>query len=200
MTTVFTLPEPSKQGQRSLEECLFERKSIREFTSKPITVTQIGQILWAAQGRTNTEGHRTAPSAGALYPLEILLATGIVQELETGAFRYIPDEHGLELIIKGEVRDELAVAALDQDCVRNGAAVLILTAIPERITGKYGQRGHLYMYMEAGHVAQNIYLQATALGLGTVAVGAFYDNTVKRILQLPPKKEPLYILPIGHPH
>ena len=165
----------------------------------PITVTQIGQILWAAQGMTNSGDHRTSPSAGALYPLEILLAAGIVQNLEVGAFRYIPAQHGLELTIRGDIRKELAAAALDQGCVRNGSAAIVLTYIPERITGKYGQRGHRYTHMEAGHVAQNIYLQTTALGLGTVVVGAFYDNKVKSILQLPQNEEPLYILPIGHP-
>ena len=199
MTSLLTLPEPTKAGQHSLEECLAGRKSVREFTSEPITAAQIGQILWAAQGMTNSGDHRTSPSAGALYPLEIFLVAGIVQNLETGTFRYVPAKHGLELVIKGDFRNELAIAALDQNCVRNGTAVLIITAVPERITGKYGQRGHRYMYMEAGHVAQNIYLQATALGLGTVVVGAFYDTKVKRILRLPPNKEPLYILPIGYP-
>lgn len=199
MTTFFALPEPMQHGQVSLEECLAERKSIREFSSKPITTAQIGQILWAAQGTTDSEDHRTSPSAGALYPLEILLVVGIVQNLESGTFRYVPVEHGVNLIIKGDIRNELAAAALDQDCVRNGTAALIITAIPERITGKYGQRGHRYMHMEAGHAAQNIYLQVTALGLGTVVVGAFYDSKVKRILQLPPNEEPLYILPIGYP-
>lgn len=193
------LPEPQKQGPSSLEECLARRRSVRAFTADSITLEQASQLLWASQGVTGPEGHRTSPSAGAMYPLEIILVAGIVVNLDSAAYRYLPSVHKLELILEGDKRNELATAALDQVCVRNGAALLIITSKPRRITGKYGQRGHRYLHMEAGHVAQNIYLQATALGLGTVVVGAFHDSTVQSILQLPVNEHPLYILPVGYP-
>lgn len=196
---MIALPEPQTQGQLSLEECLNRRRSSREFNPEPITLTQISQILWAGQGITRPDGGRTSPSAGALYPLEIILVAGNILDLDPGIYQYHPEANGLELMLEGDKRDELAVAALDQNCVRNGTAVLVIASFPHRITGKYGQRGHRYLHMESGHAAQNIYLQAAAMGLGTVVVGAFHDTKVRNILQLPENEQPLYILPVGYP-
>jgi SagB-type dehydrogenase family enzyme len=157
----------------------------------------VGQLLWAAQGIT-AEGYlRTAPSAGALYPLEVYVVVGKVDSIPPAAYRYRLDRHELVLIKPGDLRRELAQAALDQECIRDAAVTILFAAVYSRSTGKYGQRGFRYAYLEAGHAAQNIYLQATALGLGTVAVGAFRDAEVKRIADLPQAQEPIYLMPVG---
>ncbi len=189
---IIKLPEPSYHGM-TLEEALVKRRSVRNFSSKNLSINQISQILWAAQGITHREkGFRTAPSAGALYPLEIYIAT------PDGVYHYIPEEHALEKVLSGDVRRELYTAALRQESVLQAPVVLIITAVFERTTSKYGKRGIRYVYMEAGHVAQNVYLECTSLGLGTVAVGAFQDEEVKRILNLPRNYQPLYLMPIGY--
>jgi SagB-type dehydrogenase family enzyme len=159
----------------------------------------LAQLLWAAQGITGPEGLRTAPSAGALYPLEVDVAIGEVGGLPSGIYRYSPDRHELVLVKEGDRRRELRAAALGQDYVEAGAAVITLAAVYGRTTEKYGERGIRYVHMEVGHAAENVWLQATALGLGAVAVGAFDDGPVKRILGLARDEEPLCLIPVGHP-
>ncbi len=193
-----SLPEPPIDGRMTVEKALSQRRSIRSYSSEPLTLEQVSRILWAAQGISDPQqGFRTAPSAGATYPLEIFLVSGRVDGLKTGAFRYKPQEHSLERIMDSDERNALYAQALQQSAVKDAAAVVVIGGIFERTTGRYGPRGERYVYMEAGHAAQNIYLQATSLGLGTVAIGAFDDSGVQKTLGLPAEITPLYIMPLG---
>ncbi len=191
------LPEPGTDGGMSVERALLERRSVREYGQGALTLAQAAQLLWAAQGITSNEGLRTAPSAGALYPLEVYLATGDVEELGQGIFHYDPDAHRLYRVSEKDRRSELARAALGQSWIANSAAVLVLTGVYERTTRKYGRRGIRYVHMEAGHAAQNVFLQATALGLDAVVVGAFDDGEVATLLQRGADEHPLYLIPVG---
>ena len=191
------LPDPQQESDTSIEEALLIRRSIRNYSGEPLELEDISQLLWAAQGITSPRGFRTAPSAGGLYPLEIYLLVGEVNGLTVGVYRYLPQEHALSNTINGDKRDELQGAALNQSAVGDGAAVIVITAIYERTTGKYGQRGDRYVHMEVGGAAQNIYLQAGSLGLGTVYIGAFHDDQVKEILGLQETEQPLGIMPVG---
>jgi SagB-type dehydrogenase family enzyme len=191
------LPEVRLTGNVSLEETLLNRRSIRQYTGEALTLEEVSQLLWSAQGITAEWGGRTAPSAGALYPLEIYLAAGNVESLAPGVYKYRPDELELVIVSDEDVREELAEAALSQAPVRDGAIDIIISAVYERTMRKYGDRGVRYVHMEAGHAAQNIYLQATALDLGTVTIGAFADELVKDVLSMPEVEAPLYIIPVG---
>jgi SagB-type dehydrogenase family enzyme len=186
------LPAPRTDGDLSLEEALAARRSIRDFTPEELTLEEISQLLWAAQGITASWGGRTAPSAGALYPLEVYVATS------DGLSRYLPEGHRAESISTADVREALAEAALGQAAVAEAPAVFVITAVPARTEAKYGGRAERYVHMEAGHVAQNVLLQAVALGLGSVPTGAFADEEVARVLELPPGEVPLYLVPVGH--
>jgi SagB-type dehydrogenase family enzyme len=179
-------------------EALRDRQSVRDFRDRPIPLAATGQLLWAAQG-TNRPGRRTAPSAGALYPLTVYLVAGSVGDLAPGVYRYLPIGHRLERTARGDARVRLAEAAMGQPWVRQAPAVLVITADYARATGKYGDRGRRYVHMEVGHAAQNVYLQAEALGLGTVMVGSFGDRAVSRVLGLAEDQTPLAILPVGRP-
>jgi len=191
------LPEPRYDSDVSLEETLLKRRSIRSYTGEGLTLQEVSQLLWAAQGITDPSGKRTAPSAGALYPLEVYIVVGDVEDIVKGVYKYEPQQHELVKVLAGEQRKALAKAALDQQSVAQGAIDIVITAIYKRTTGKYGDRGVRYVHMEAGHAAQNVYLQAVALNLGTVSIGAFYDDQVKEVLNLPEDREPLYIMPVG---
>jgi len=193
------LPEPRYVGPVSLEESLVNRRSIRDYTAEPLTLEEVSQLLWAAQGITSDWGGRTAPSAGGLYPLEVHVVVGNVQQLAAGIYRYDPRTHELVMTAEGDVRAPLSVAVLDQTPVNDGAINLIFTAVYQRTTQKYGDRGIRYVHMEAGHASQNVYLQVVALGLGTVTIGAFYEDEVSRLLGLPEDEEPLYVMPVGRP-
>ena len=186
------LPAPRTDGDLSLEETLAARRSIRDFTPEELTLEEISQLLWAAQGITASWGGRTAPSAGALYPLEVYVATS------DGLSRYLPEGHRAESISTADVREALAEAALGQAAVADAPAVFVITAVPARTEAKYGGRAERYVHMEAGHVAQNVLLQAVALGLAGVPMGAFADEEVARVLGLPPGEVPLYLIPLGH--
>jgi SagB-type dehydrogenase family enzyme len=191
------LPEPKYYGDVSLEEALLKRRSIRDYTGEPLTIEEVSQLLWAAQGITSKRGFRTSPSAGALYPLEVYVIVGDVQNLAMGIYRYKPKKHELVMITDKDVRQQLAGAALGQSSVKNGAIDLVFTAVYQRTTVKYGDRGIKYVDMEIGHAAQNVCLQATAMGLGVVTIGAFNDHKVSKILNLPKGEKPLYIIPVG---
>lgn len=189
------LPQPITKGKVSLEEAISKRHSQREFQRKDLSLEHIGQLLWAAQGITVKRGgfnFRAAPSAGALYPLELYVLT------KNGLYHYIPEGHKLENLLDKDLRDDLADAALGQGAVAKGALDIVICAVYERVTSKYGQRGTRYAHIEAGHVAQNIHLQAAALSLGSVPIGAFNDDAVKKCLLLTATCEPLYIIPIGY--
>ncbi|MBO8174203.1 MAG: SagB/ThcOx family dehydrogenase [Thermococcus sp.] len=192
------LPEPKLKGDISVEEAIAKRRSIRYYKDKPLTLEQLSQLLWAAQGITEEKRKfRAAPSAGATYPFEIYVVVGNVEGLEPGIYHYDPFKHSLTLIKEGDYRKQLQAAALNQQWVGKAAIDIVLVAFYERTTKYYGERGYRYVYMEAGHIGQNIYLQATALGLGTVAVGAFYDEEVAKILET--DGDPVYIFPVGVP-
>jgi len=191
------LLSPKHSGKISVEEAISKRRSIREFKNEALTLSEISQILWSAYGITNRMGFRTIPSAGALCPLEIYLVAGNTNNLPAGIYKYQPETNTLITIQLGDKRIELCKASLEQECVKDAAIVIIISAVYERTTGRYGQRGIRYVFMEVGHAAQNIYLQSTALNLGTVSIGAFHDDKVKKILNLPEKEEPLLLMPIG---
>lgn len=193
------LPSPIYKSNVSIEEALLKRRSVREYKDEPISLQQVSQLLWAAQGITSTIGLRTAPSAGALYPLEIYLIVGNVIGLAPGVYHYVPTIHMLELMSEGDKRNNLARAALAQNDVQHGSVDIVISAIYQKTTVKYGDRGKRYVYMEAGHAAENIYLQVISLGLGTVTIGAFDNSAVKSVLNLPSKEDPLYIMPVGKP-
>ncbi len=187
------LPAPRTTSDVSLEEALASRRSVREFTDELLTLEEISQLLWAAQGITADWGGRTAPSAGALYPLEVYVAT------PDGLYHYVPQGHRAEVVSRRDLREALAGAALGQAAVSDAPAVFVVAAVYARTAGKYGDRAERYVKLEAGHVGQNILLQAVALGLGAVPMGAFLDDQVRRVLNLPAEQEPLYLIPVGHP-
>lgn len=192
-----TLPPPFLRGNISLESSLANRRSTRNFSQAPLSLAEVSQLLWAAQGMTDQGESRTAPSAGALYPLEIYLVGGRVTGLAPAIYHYLPHSHSLELKVGGDQRTQLAEAALSQSAVRDGTACLVITAVVERTRTRYGARAERYVLMESGHAAQNVYLQAYTLGLGTVAVGAFEDDRIRRLMGLDGEEIPLYLLPVG---
>lgn len=191
------LPQPRTDGGIPVEEALARRRSVRDYGDASITLAELSQLLWAAQGVTDAGGYRTAPSAGALYPLEVTVAAGDVADLPAGVYRYVPSGHLLRRLADGDVRSALAGVALDQTAVRDAAAVIAISGVYGRTTGKYGERGVRYVHMEAGHASQNIYLQAVSLGLGTVSIGAFDDEGVKKVLMMEEDERPLYLMPVG---
>ena len=193
------LPKPSVDGDVSVESAIHERRSKRDFSKRSVSLADVAQLLWAAQGVTSRDGGRAAPSAGALYPLELYLVAGNVESLPAGVFHYRPGEHRLRRTADGDLRDALAEAALGQAWVRRAPAVLVIAGVYERSAKKYGQRARRYTRIETGHAAQNVYLQATALGLGTVIVGAFEDTEIQEVLDLPSDHAPLALMPVGHP-
>jgi len=198
-TKIF-LPAPSRKGSISLEEAISRRRSVRDFSPQPISQSQLSQILWAAQGITDTSRrYRAVPSAGATYPLEILVACGRngIEEIGAGIYHYNVADHSLSLHHQGDVRLDLAKAALDEAMIYQAPVDIIICALYQRTTRHYGSRGERYVHMEAGHAGQNIYLEATALGLATVAIGAFHDEPVREILRLDKQYKPLYIMPVG---
>jgi SagB-type dehydrogenase family enzyme len=197
--TRIQLPAPRLEGGASIEEVLQQRRSIRTFTHQALDLDEISQLLWAAQGITHPEGLRTAPSAGALYPLEIYLVAGKVRGLDEGVYHYRADEHALDKTLEGDKRKGLARAALGQSWIRDAPAVLVFTAIFPRTTKKYGQRGKRYVHIEVGHAGQNVFLQAVSMGLGSVVVGAFNDQDVSQVLQFDHTEQPLSLMPVGRP-
>lgn len=194
MPEITALPHPDLDGLISLEDAIQRRRSIRSFTDESLSEREISQLLWAAQGISDPRGYRTAPSAGALYPLEVYVIT------EQGFYHYDVERHALELSLEGDLRREVYAAGLRQESLLEAPVTIVITAVYERIAVKYGrERGPRYVHMEAGHAAQNVLLQAVALGLGAVPIGAFEDARLHSILHLPHDHQPLYLIPIGHP-
>jgi SagB-type dehydrogenase family enzyme len=193
MTQAIKLPKPNEKGSISIEETLHKRRSVRDYKRGPLNQEQVSQLLWAASGKNLHR--RTAPSAGATYPLEIYLVVGEVEGLKKGVYSYSPPLHTLERKIEQDIRNPLSRASLEQRMIERAPINIIIAADYGRTTGHYGQRGMRYVHMEVGHVGQNISLQAIALGLGTVMIGAFEDRQVKEILGI--EEEPLYIIPVG---
>lgn len=191
------LPTPVYESKMSVEHALLERRSVREYDAEPLTLTEISQLLWAAQGITHPDGLRTTPSAGALYPLEVYLVAGDVVDLPDGVYRYMPEGHELRLVLEGDRRKELSRAALGQSAILEAPSVIVIAAVYERTKVKYGERGVQYVHIEVGCASENIYLQAVSLGLGTVFIGAFHDDQVSETLHLGADSQPLGLMPVG---
>ena len=199
---ILQLPKPSLEGEVSVEKAIKGRRSVRSFGEEPLDLKEVSQLMLAAQGITDpARNYRAAPSAGATYPLEVYLVAGSngVNGLGEGVFLYEPGPHQLEKVLTGDRQPSLREAALGQGPVSDAPANIVITAVYERTKRRYGARGERYVHMEAGHVGQNLYLQAEALGLGMVVIGAFEDDQVKKVLELPEERNPLYVIPIGHP-
>lgn len=198
MKDIIQLPAPMYESSTSIEEALLNRRSVRDYKTESLSLSEVSQILWSAQGITDTaEGLKTAPSAGALYPLEIYLVAANVKDLNAGIYKYSPQDHTLQKISEGDKRDEISNASLKQESITSASAIVVIIAIYGRTSVKYGKRTERYVNMEVGHVGQNIYLQAVSLGLGTVMVGAFSDDALKRVLNLPDDEHPLALYPLG---
>lgn len=193
------LPRVEPSSKATLASLLEERRSVREFSGRPLALADLSQVLWAAIGVNRTDGRRTVPSAGALFPLDIYVVTGAVGGLPVGVYRYLPDEHTLARTAEDDRREAVVQAAVQQAWMGRAPVILVVTAEFERTTVKYGDRGVRYAHIEVGSVAQNVYLQCAALGLGTTFVGAFYDDEVREALGLSAGHRPLGLLPVGSP-
>jgi len=187
------LPRPKLKGELTVEEAIARRRSVRDFEAGPLGLSQMGQLLWSAAGLTSKHGQRAAPSAGARYPLELYLAC------EQGLFHYDVKGHTLIKVRAGDLRAALAAAAHGQSFIAAAPISLVFTAIYERTTSRYGERGIRYVHMDVGHAAENVHLQAVALGLASVPVGAFDDEAVAAVLRFPADQKPIYIIPVGYP-
>lgn len=197
--TRIVLPESDVRDSSALAETFDKRRSVRAYAERELTLEQIARLLWAAQGTNDPSGLRTAPSAGALYPLELVLVAGNIAGLKSAVYRYQVRRHALKLVVEGDLRQPLAKAAHGQVWLADSAAVVVVSAVYERTTRKYGKRGERYIHIEVGHAAQNVLLQAAAFGLGAAVVGAFDDAAVVDVLRLPDFEHPLYLLPVGWP-
>jgi SagB-type dehydrogenase family enzyme len=207
---IIKLPNPQLKGKVSLEETMLMRRSVRRYRKEPLDLSQLSQILWSAQGITGTRGFRAAPSAGATYPLEIFVFVGkqgviaseakqAPEELQAGIYHYEPNSHSLSLHVSGDLRPALARVALNEEFIVKAPVDIVICALYHRTSYRYGRRGERYVHMEVGHVGENIHLQAVALGLATVEVGAFHDEEVREVLGVDEQIKPLYIMPVGKP-
>jgi SagB-type dehydrogenase family enzyme len=194
---VIKLPEPKCSGGITIEEAIKGRRSVRDYTSEPVSLEDLSQLLWSAQGITGRSRGRSAPSAGASYPLELYAVVERVSGIDPGFYHYLPKEHSLDCVTLGPYNTALSDASLGQACVRNAALNLVFAAVYDRMTERYGERGIRYVHIDVGHASENVYLQCWSLGLGTVAVGAFDDVKVKEVLKLKKEESPLYIMPVG---
>jgi len=197
------LPAPSHSGDMSVEEALQTRRSFRNFKQQSLSLEQVSQLLWATYGvsyvSSSGREYKTAPSAGATYPLEIYLLVGNVENLEPGLYRYLPGPHSLLPEKAGDLRKAVKDACLGQKMLEEAPASIVFSAVYERTTSRYGTRGdERYVCMDLGHAAQNTYLQATAMGLVTCAVGAFEDDKLQKVLQFPANEKVLYLMPVGY--
>lgn len=207
------LPRASNGGVVSVERAIADRRSTRRFAPAPLTVDELSQLLWAGQGLTQVAeqprpvpgirqppgGYRTAPSAGALFPLELYAVIGTAVDLGPGVYHYRPTRHGLQKTADGDLRKALWDVALQQDAIGSAPVSIVIAAVVERTAAKYGDRAERYVLVEVGAVAENIALQAGALGLGTVLIGAFQDRLVKQVLNLPGDHDVVGIMPVGRP-
>jgi SagB-type dehydrogenase family enzyme len=206
--TIIKLPSPQLKSKVSLEETILRRRAVRRYRREPLNLSQLSQILWSAQGITGTREFRAAPSAGAIYPLEIFVVVGkqgviaseakqAPDELQAGIYHYEADSHSLSLHKPADLRPDLARATLDQEFIIDAPVDIVICALYHRTSYRYGRRGERYVHIEVGHVGENIHLQAVALGLATVEVGAFHDEEVRKVLGVEEQIKPLYIMPLG---
>lgn len=190
------LPEADYNGLL-LEQALKQRRTIREFSVQPLQLQALSQLLWAAQGITSQMGLRTAPSAGALYPLEIEVVVGAVDGLPPGIYHYLPKRHRLQKVLNGDRRNDVARAAREQRWMADAQIMLIITAVARRTEHKYGHRAEIYVPIEVGAAAQNVLLQAVSLGLSAAIVGAFDTQRLHKLVSAKNQEVPLLILPVG---
>jgi SagB-type dehydrogenase family enzyme len=193
MAKEIKLPKPKEKGIISIEETLNKRRSVRDYKKGALSLEQVSQLLWAGSGKNLFR--KTAPSAGATYPLEIYLVVGEVEGLEAGIYHYSSLKHCLKSRKEEDIQRRMSRAALGQEMIEEAPICIVIAADYGRTTGHYGQRGNRYVHIEVGHVGQNVSLQAISLNLGTVMIGAFGDEEVKEVLGI--KEEPLYIIPVG---
>jgi len=197
------LPPPITKGTVSVEQAITQRRTVRKFASRPLDVHQVSQLLWSAQGITEKNGFkRAAPSAGALYPMDIYVVAGhnSVARGEAGVYQYEPKGHVLSLVVKSDLREVVARAALSQLWIARAPLSMVITAEFKRITRKYKKRGVIYAMIEAGHMGQNLFLQAEALGLKAGIVGAFHDEKLVEAMKLTTGHRPVLIMPVGYGH
>ena len=192
------LPEARREGTMSLEAALWARRSIRDLKPDTLPLAAAAQLLWAAQGKNRPDGHRTAPSAGATYPLEVYLVAGNVEGLAPGVYRYRSATHDLVLSQAGDKRAELTAApARAPGWAANAPLLMVFAAVPDRVSRRFGARAERYVAIDVGHAAQNVYLQAAALGLGTTFMGGFNDSAMTRVLAA--DERPMGVMPVGKP-
>ena len=199
---VMKLPPPKMEGTVSVEQVIKQRRTVRAFMSQALDLNQLSQLLWAAHGITENNGFkRAAPSAGALYPMDVYVVVGqnSVAQIEAGIYHYEPNGHVLSLIVKSDLRKVIARASLSQMWMTQAPISLLITAEYKRVNVKYGERGVRYAMIEAGHIGQNLFLQTEALGLKAGIVGAFHDIELIEAMNIPHSHEPLLIMPIGYP-
>ena len=203
----YILPSPMTDGVVSVAYALANRRSNRQYTDQALSPEHLAQILWSAYGVTKPEvtraslrgGFRTAPSAGGRYPFEVYAVVGNVTGIEPGVYRYISEEHKIVKTIDGDIRKEFCELALGQTFVLEAPVSIFYSAIFFRTTERYGERGsQRYVWIDLGHSAENIYLQAEALDLGACAIGSFYDDRMTELMQLPEEEVPMYIVTVGH--
>ena len=194
---VINLPKPQVEHSAPLAKVLGARRSVRQFQMRELNLGDVSQLTWATQGITNARGYRTAPSAGALFPLELYLVVGKVDSLKPGIYHYLPASHAVEYMVEGDRRKQLSQAALGQQAIRQAPIVFVIAGAKERSARKYGDRAQRYVWIEAGHAGQNLLLQATALGLGSVVIGAFHDKMVQQVLELEDSLAPITLIPAG---
>jgi len=199
-----SLPTPSRKGTVSVEEALSSRRTHRSFQGCALSLKQFSQMLWAAYGVTAVTSGRhlkTAPSAGATYPIDIyaVVGEGGIESVAPGVYHYRPESHSLRPVGSGDVRSQVAAACLRQMWMAPAPLFIVITGEYARCSAKYGPRGVIYTHIEAGHVAQNVFLQAEALGLKAGIVGAFEKEDLGKALHIPAAHEPLLVMPVGYP-
>jgi SagB-type dehydrogenase family enzyme len=197
MPRTLMLPKPRHQRVGSVGNCIRHRRSIRSFRDEALTLEELGQLLWAAQGQTDIDGRRSTPSAGALYPLETSVLVGKVLGVDAGMYRYSVPRHALTEVSLGDRRQRLIGASGGQEWIATASAVVCIAAVFARTTIKYGERSYRYVFMEAGLAAANLMLQAVALGLASTIVGAFDDDAAARVAHLAAEEIPLCLVPVG---
>ena len=197
----FAPPPPLTTGGLPLWDAIQRRRSIRSYSKKPLALAHLVQLLWATQGITSpSQGYRSAPSAGALYPSETYLVVNQIEGLEAGLYHYEPANAALRLLGKGNLGSQLARAALGQPMMEEAGVVFAWTAVIARNARKYAERAYRYIYLDTGHIAQNLYLAATALGLGCCAAAAFFDDEINNLLDVDGQEETvIYLASVGNP-
>ncbi len=193
-TVIRELPEPNENLEFPLIQAISQRRSVRTFKPDNLSEQQLSMLLWSAQGITcEDRSFRAAPSAGATYPLELFVFD------KNGVHHYMPEQHGLATVSEEDQRDGLSQAALGQASVAQAPVSVVITADYDRTEGRYGERAERYVHIEVGHAAQNVHLKAVSMGLSSVPIGAFDDDSVSALLRLSEELDPLYIIPVGHP-